>query len=334
MFKTATRTAFAALLFSSTTAIAGPTAEQKCEGGKNQAAGKYAACVAKAEKKLVLKGDLIKYGEALVQCEEKLTKFWDKLEMKATDAGTVCPSVGDQTEIQDFHDACEQSVAMALAGGTLGLDPVTCEADLGTCNDSLATCGSDLSTCEAEPSGQLSKTGRTACYDTAGSLIACAGTGHDGELQKGLDSSFTDHGDGTITDNLTGLMWEKQSDDNSIHDKDVTWTWGDAFTAKIATLNSTTFAGYNDWRLPNRKELDSLVNLGVVNPSTYSEFNNACVAACTVTTCSCTEPGIYWSSSTYENGKTLAWWVGFFVGESGGTGKATSRQVRAVRDAS
>lgn len=79
--------------------MAGPTPEQKCEGGKNQAAGKYAACVAKAEKTFVLKADPTKYGEALVKCQDKLTKLWDKLELKATEAGTVCPSVADQNGI-------------------------------------------------------------------------------------------------------------------------------------------------------------------------------------------------------------------------------------------
>lgn len=216
---------------------------------------------------------------------------------------------------------------LGTCNGSLG----TCTSDLGTCNGDLATCGSDLSTCEAEPAGQVSQTGQTICYDSTGSMIACAGTGHDGELQNGLANSFTDNGDGTVTDNVTGLMWEKHSDDGSIHDNDDTYTWDDAFAVKVATLNSGSFAGHNDWRLPNRKELDSLVNLGVVNPSTFSAFNDSCVAACTVTTCSCTEPGIYWSSSTYENGKSQAWWVGFFAGESGGTSKATSRQVRAVR---
>lgn len=56
--------------------------------------------------------------------------------------------------------------------------------------------------------------------------------------------SFTDNGDGTITDNRTGLMWEKLSDDGSIHDKDTTYTWHNAGT-KITALNGGGgFAGY------------------------------------------------------------------------------------------
>jgi hypothetical protein len=60
------------------------------------------------------------------------------------------------------------------------------------------------------------KTGQTTAY----------GTGSDGDLQKGTARSYTDNGDGTITDNVTGLMWEKKSDDGGIHDKDNMYTWG------------------------------------------------------------------------------------------------------------
>ena len=55
----------------------------------------------------------------------------------------------------------------------------------------------------------LPKTGQTKCYETIGVEIPCAGTGQDGEIQAGVtwpEPRFTDHGDGTVTDNLTGLM--------------------------------------------------------------------------------------------------------------------------------
>src|SRR5207249_5145188 len=61
-------------------------------------------------------------------------------------------------------------------------------------------------------------TGQTTCWDSSGNVIPCAGTGQDGDLQKGAPLSYTDNGDGTITDNNTGLMWEKLSMDGSVHD--------------------------------------------------------------------------------------------------------------------
>lgn len=401
---------------------AGPTPEQKCEAGKNDAAGKYDACTAKAEKGLVYTGNMAKYGDALVKCEGKLADKWTKLEAGAVAAAAVCPSTGDQVAIQNFVDACVQSVAVAVGGGTLGPDPVTCNADLGTCSSSLVTCDSDLSTTNADlgtctsdfatanagtaavgdvlsgktftstaglgatgampnngavtltpttsdqaiatgyhngtgacggdadlvasniksgvnlfgvtgtvSAGGLQKTGQTICYDTAGSVIACAGTGHDGELQKGVARSFTDNGNGTITDNLTGLMWEKQSDDGSIHDKDNTYTWVNMFAAKVDTLNSMVFAGHNDWRVPNIVELESLKNFGRVGPAVYSAFNTSCAPTCTVTTCSCTQSNAYWSSSSYQSQPTLGWYVNFFYGNTTNDQKAISRLLRAVR---
>jgi hypothetical protein len=60
----------------------------------------------------------------------------------------------------------------------------------------------------------LPETGQTTCYDTEGDVIPCAGTGQDGDIQAGVawpDPRFRDNGDGTVTDNLTGLMWLKDA---------------------------------------------------------------------------------------------------------------------------
>lgn len=180
--------------------------------------------------------------------------------------------------------------------------------------------------------GGLPKTGQTTCYGYPSTVIECAGTGQDAELQKGVANSFTDNGDGTVTDNVTGLMWEKHSDDGTIHDKDNSYTWEAAINTKIATLNSESFAGYNDWRLPNRSELLTLANIGtVVGPATFGAFNTNCAASCTVLTCSCTLSAYYWSSSTYQAYPWNAWFVRFDVGGTSINGKASSVAVRAVR---
>ena len=59
------------------------------------------------------------------------------------------------------------------------------------------------------PPGAILKTGQTQCWDSAGTEIVCAGTGQDGEFQKGTAQSYADNGDGTITDRATGLVWER-----------------------------------------------------------------------------------------------------------------------------
>ena len=102
------------------------------------------------------------------------------------------------------------------------------------------------------------KTGQTTPY----------APGDDGTLQKGVATRtprFTDNANGTVTDNLTGLIWLK--DANSFG---VLKSWDEALSA-AATLASGTFnltdgSKAGDWRLPNLRELQSLIDYGQFNP--------------------------------------------------------------------
>ncbi len=172
--------------------------------------------------------------------------------------------------------------------------------------------------------GQLPATGQTTVYLTR----------NDGDLQAGAPLSYVDNGDGTVTDLNTGLMWEKKSDDGSIHDKDTTYSWDDAFAVHVATLNSSTFAGHTDWRVPNYKELVSILDLGTFVPSVDPVFNTGCVLGCTVTTCSCTglsPTSFYWSSTSVAIVPIFAWLIFFDLGEDDIDEKSFGGFVRAVR---
>jgi len=141
------------------------------------------------------------------------------------------------------------------------------------------------------------KTGQTKCYDSSGDEIPCPSTGEDGEYQKGVawpEPRFTDHEDGTVTDNLTGLMWTKDAQQIS-----GTKTWSDALTA----CNNLDFASYTDWRLPNVRELKSLIDYGRYIPALPSEhyFTNV-------------QSEIYWSSTTYASFTSGAWIVYMGIG--------------------
>jgi C1A family cysteine protease len=112
----------------------------------------------------------------------------------------------------------------------------------------------------------LAKTGQTGCYNSNGVVIDCRGTGQDGDLQAGVAwpaMRFTGNSDQTMTDNLTGLAWAK--DANSAATPKI---WLEALSY-IRTLNSSNYLGHNDWRLPNRNELMSLVNAGQLNNATW-----------------------------------------------------------------
>lgn len=195
-----------------------------------------------------------------------------------------------------------------------------------------ASCAYDTSGCART----FPASGQTTCWNAAGTVIPCAGTGQDGDVQAGATLSYADNGDGTITDNNTRLVWEKLADDGSIHDKDDLYSWADAFAVKVAALNTVPcFAGFCDWRVPNRRELISLVNIQGA-PAVSAAFNTGCAPSCTVLTCSCTNTTkSYWSSSTQAAHPTNAWHVAFGNGGiAAGLGKGVPINplfVRAVR---
>jgi len=155
----------------------------------------------------------------------------------------------------------------------------------------------------------LPKTGQTTCYDASGNVISCTNTGQDGDLRTGAawpNPRFTDNGDQTITDNLTGLIWTKDANlmktrdpgfdvEPNTGDGDVSWQHALDYINK---LNLEKYRGYNDWRLPNWREQRSLANDGQGNSSTWLNsqgFTNA--------------QTIYWSSTSYTSSPSNAWYV-------------------------
>lgn len=72
---------------------------------------------------------------------------------------------------------------------------------------------------------------------------------------NGNQPSYTDHGDGTVTDNVTGLMWTKFVGDKL------------TFQEALASADTVSIGGYSDWRLPTIKELYSLIQFDGTDPS-------------------------------------------------------------------
>ena len=85
------------------------------------------------------------------------------------------------------------------------------------------------------------------------------------------DSQLQDNGDGTITDRKTGLMWKQCSEGQSGADcasgRAETFTWQQALQQAQAVNSSGGFAGFSDWRVPNIKELSSLVEHQCAEPA-------------------------------------------------------------------
>ena len=156
---------------------------------------------------------------------------------------------------------------------------------------------------------------------------------------------FVDGGNGTVTDKLTGLQWEKKTDDGGVHDKDNSYTWtdtsdvdytdpdGTAFTVFLATLNaSPCFAGHCDWRLPT-------VNRDG-DPAELETILDLTQGLCGVGTGACIDPifgptasYFYWSATTLarDPGPKYAWNVYFLSGYVNNSFKSWADPVRAVR---
>lgn len=85
---------------------------------------------------------------------------------------------------------------------------------------------------------------------------------------QGNIPSYTDNGDGTVTDNVTGLMWSKSPDLNGDgiinYDDKISLEESEQFIKEFA------LAGYTDWRIPTIKELYSLIDFSGIDISSYS----------------------------------------------------------------
>jgi len=319
------------LLATSHVALAAGTPEQKCAAGQNDLVGKLAACVAKAQKKFALSGDGPALSAALTSCAGKFGGKWDALERKAADDFADCPGTVDRSAASGFLRNCMAELGSALHGGTLPLD-------VTACNDQLATCKGSLTSCQDTH----------ALFPASGQLTPFH-TGSDGETQGGATMSHTDNGDGTITDNVTGLMWEKKDDGTGLHSRWNRYTWtaspsetelAGTITDFLAQLNSGSgFAGHTDWRLPNIKELQSIYDYE--NPVDNAFHRSTCSGCTDVTSsaCSCSTSGVvgppfdgHFASSTTNRSRPSS--IFAIEAGTGGVieiGKRHSFMVRAVR---
>jgi len=129
-------------------------------------------------------------------------------------------------------------------------------------------------------------------------------------------------GDNVVTDNQSGLMWKQCSEGLSGADcltgALTSHTWQQALTL-AQTQNTTGFAGFSDWRLPNQKELRTLVARNCYNPSiNENAFPN-------------TPSNWFWSSSPIANFDNYAWIVSFSYGIDVSFSRDNNGRVRLVR---
>ena len=160
-----------------------------------------------------------------------------------------------------------------------------------------------------------------------------------------LDSMrrWVDNGDGTVSDHVTGLMWEQKDDGGGVHDYRNLYTWssggsdpdGTAFTTFLATLNdgatgvgsctlgaNVSFAGYCDWRMPTAAEWITIL---------LEPFPCTLGAPCLDTDVFGPSASGAWSSTSSLSDVSMAWSVGTSTGELTTNSKAGGFSLRAVR---
>ena len=176
----------------------------------------------------------------------------------------------------------------------------------------------------------VEKTGQTTSYRTH----------DDGDLKKGVawpTPRFADNNNGTVTDNLTGLVWLKNANCAGAMEKwntaiDYAAALYDGCTSCFGTggdcgLSDGSSAG--DWRLPNRNEILSLINIAYFNPAlsntagTKPWFEEDPFTG--------VQSAMYWSSSTNVGRTGLAWGVDF-DGSVVRHEKSSKMYVWSVRD--
>lgn len=125
----------------------------------------------------------------------------------------------------------------------------------------------------------------------------------------GAEAAWVDNHDGTVSDTLRGLMWQQEDGQNDEDNRN----WEEA----LAYCEGLNLAGKGDWRLPNYRELASLVDYSRYHPAINPLFG--------------CRSSFYWSSSTYVDRPDYAWHVHFHNGGVVPSLKGWNEYVRCVR---
>ena len=145
-----------------------------------------------------------------------------------------------------------------------------CGGGVGNSSDSSGSSSVDPDTSDTTGYA-IVDTGQNACYDDNNELVTCPAKGEpfygQDNQHAGHQPHYTDNGDGTVTDNVTGLMWQESPDtdgDGNIDAADEL-----TYNAAVANAGMLRIGGYSDWRLPTIKELYSLIDFSGKDPSGY-----------------------------------------------------------------
>ncbi len=133
-------------------------------------------------------------------------------------------------------------------------------------------------------------------------------------------NNFIDNGDGTITDEATELVWSKEDSKKPMN-------WEEAL-AYAQEMNAQNYLGHSDWRVPNAKELQSIVDYSRSPLSTSSAAIDPIFMVSSIEDESGTEDfPFYWSSTTHENSGTSTGGAGIYVAFGRSLGNMSNMQM-------
>lgn len=132
---------------------------------------------------------------------------------------------------------------------------------------------------------------------------------------------YVDNGDGTISDESTGLMWVRDPKAAGLEKR---YPWSQA----IYRCEKLEYAGHKDWRLPNCNEILSIVDYSRFDPCIDTAFFEVGY----VEGQSTKEEKVYWSSTTHAGNKNWAWALGSKAGFVDHGDKAIPLFIRPVRN--
>ena len=179
----------------------------------------------------------------------------------------------------------------------------------------------------------LPDTGQVTCYSDREITCGDAPAGQDPEYTSANSFtcalSYTDNGDGTVTDNCTGLMWKQCAEPDAdtagtcggTHSQ---YTWANA----LGQCEGLDFAGHTDWRLPNIKEL---FGIALMEYEAITGVKARSFPAINQTVFPSTPTLWHWSSNTNPHDVETALQVGFDVTQILDRDKADGAFVRCVR---
>jgi hypothetical protein len=249
-------------------------------------------------------------------------------------AGNGASSICGDVDAGGSVVATDALLVLSTAVGSPSAPALVCPVD--TCGDGMVATGEDCD--QADLNGAT-----CTSQGMFGNGLACA-AGCVFDTAACAQARFVDNGDGTVTDNQTGLVWERKTDDDSVHDKDNTYTWsatgtapdGQAFVDFLGTLNACVeaggyppadlsggFAGHCDWRLPSIVELQTIVDTSVTGCGSG--------APCIDPIFGPTINYNYWTATSFGDNVAFAWFADFDVGQVEEGAKSGAFSVRAVR---